>query len=147
MAIAPTPVSQYGKDTRLYIGDGASPEVFSPIGGETTLDWKRSSDDIDLSSKDDGQYKSGSYGQQAITFTVQGNVKLLDTGLQKASDTAKSITPETNVQVKRGAIVCYEGRVGIGNFSATFPQAGSATYSFDMKNIGAPTVDDLGASA
>lgn len=148
MALAPT--SQYGKDTRLFIGDGASDpetETFSPIGGETSLDWKRSSDDVDLSSKDDGQYKSSSYGQQAITFTVQGNLKLPDTGLQAASDAAKSTTPERNIQIKRGSVVVYQGRVGIGNFSATFPKDGSATYSFDMKNVGAPTIDDLGASA
>ncbi|HEX2594804.1 MAG TPA: phage tail tube protein [Rhizomicrobium sp.] len=146
MALQPS-VSQYGKDTRLYIGDGASTEAFNPIGGETSLSWKRSSDDIDLSSKDDGQYKSGSYGQQSITFTVQGNVKLPDVGLQAASDTAKSVTPERNIQLKRGAVVIYSGRVGIGNFSAEFPKDGSATYSFDMKNVGAPAVDDLGAAA
>lgn len=141
--------SIYGKDVRLQIGQlvPAEPEVFTPIGGETSLDWKRQSDDVDLSSKDDGQYKSGSYGQQAITLTVQGLVKLPDTGLQAASDVAKNATPEVNVKIMRGAFVLFAGRVGIGNFSSTFPKDGSATYSFDMKNIGAPTTDDLGASA
>lgn len=140
--------SEYGKDWRIKIGDGASEsEAFNPIGGETSLDWKRASDEIDLSSKDDGAYKSGSYGQQAITFTVSGNVKLPDVGLEQADTISKASPPEVNIEVVKGAVVKYSGKVGIGNFSASFPKDGPATYSFDMKNVGAPTVDDLGASA
>lgn len=140
--------SEYGKDWRLQIGDGASPtEVFSAIGGETSLDWKRASDEIDLSSKDDGVYKSGSYGQQAITFTVSGNVKLPDIGLEQADTISKTSPPEVNIQVMKGTVIKYAGKVGIGNFSAAFPKDGPATYSFDMKNIGAPTTDDLGATS
>lgn len=138
---------EYGKDWRLKIGDGADPEVFSIIGGEGSLDWKRTSDNIDLSSKDDGVYKSQSFGQQAITISLSGKVKLPDTGLQAAFDTSKASPPEVNVQICKGAIVKFEGRVGVGNFSATFPDDGPATYSFDMSNVGAPTTDDLGAAA
>lgn len=138
---------EYGKDWRLQIGDGADPdEAFTNVGGEGSLDWKRSSDNIDLSSKDDGIYKSQSFGQQTITLSLSGKVKLPDTGLQAAFAASKTSPPEVNVQIVKGAVVKFAGRVGVGNFSCSFPDDGPATYSFDMTNVGAPTTDDLGAT-
>ncbi|MDF1506264.1 phage tail tube protein [Roseisolibacter sp. H3M3-2] len=141
-------MNQYGKDYRILIGDGqAGTEGFDPIGGETTLRWGRSSEEFDLSDKDSGVYGSASYGQQTITFDVSGNLKLPDDGLERASDVSKSSPPEVNIKVMKGAVVKFHGMVAIGNFSADFPTKGPATYSFQMKNKGAPIVDDLGASA
>lgn len=137
--------TEYGKDWRIKIGDGAVPEVFTPIGGETSFDWKRSSQEIDLSDKDSGVYGSSSYGQQKITISVSGNVKLPDVGLEKAADVAKSAPPEVTVQITKGATVKFEGLVGVGNFSTSHGKDGPVTYSFDLSNIGAPTTDDLGA--
>jgi hypothetical protein len=137
---------EYGKDWRLKIGDGDPvAETFSFIGGEGSLDWKRTSDKIDLSSKEDGVYKSSGWGQQDISFSVSGKLRLPDTGLERAFDISKTSPPEVNIQVVKGAVVKFACRVGIGNFSNTFATDGPATYSFDMSNIGAPTVDDLGA--
>jgi len=138
---------EYGKDWRINIGDGEETEAFDVLGGEGSFDWSRQSDEIDLSSKDDGVYKSSSYGQQAITFSVSGKVKLPDDGLERASEVAKTSPPEVNIKVMKGTIVKYAGKVGIGNFSASFPGDGPATYTFEMKNVGAPTTDDLGAVA
>lgn len=147
MAVAPTPISEYGKDWRVYIGDGGSTEAFNPVGGETSVDWTRTSDEIDLSSKDDGIYKSSGYGQQAVSFRISGNVKLPDPGLQRASDVSKLSPPQVNVQIRKGAIIKYQGPVGIGNFSTSFPKQGAATYSYDLKATAAPTIDNLGATS
>jgi predicted secreted protein len=139
---------EYGKEWRIKIGDGASgTEGFDIIGGEGSFEWSRSSDEIDLSSKDDGVYKSSSYGQQAITFSISGKVKLPDDGLERAADVAKTSPPEVNIQVVKGAVKKFAGRVGIGNFSTSFPTDGPATYTFNMKNVGAPTIDNLGAAS
>lgn len=137
--------TEYGKDWRIFVGDGGGPETFSPIGGEGSFDWKRSSDKIDLSSKDDGQYKSGSFGQQEITISVNGNAKLPDTGLEGAFDIAKASPPELNIKIMKGATVKFACLMGIGNFSTTHHKDGPVTYSFDLSNVGAPSVDDLGA--
>jgi predicted secreted protein len=138
---------EYGKDWRIKIGDGGGTEVFDAIGGEGSFDWARASDEIDLSSKDDGIYKSTGYGQQAITFSISGKVKLPDAGLERADTVSKSSPPEVNIQVVKGAVIKFEGRVAIGNFSCSFPSDGPATYSFAMKNVGAPVTDDLGATS
>lgn len=139
--------TEYGKDWRIHIGDGEEAETFTAIGGETSFDWKRSSQEIDESTKDDGMYGSTSYGQQKITFSVAGNVKLPDAGLQRAATVSKSAPPEVTIRAMKGAVVKYEGRVAIGNFSTTHPKDGPVTYTFDMANKGAPEVDDLGATA
>jgi hypothetical protein len=140
--------TEHGIDWRIEIGDGAtSAEDFDPIGGEISFDWSRSSNEVDESTKDDGQYGSTGYGQQKINFKVNGNVKLPDVGLLRASTAAKSSPPAVNIRVVKGAVVKYSGKVGIGNFSTTHPKDGPVTYTFDMVNQGAPTVDDLGATA
>jgi hypothetical protein len=137
--------TEHGLDWRVQVGDGAGPEVFTNIGGEISFDWQRASEEIDESTKDDGMYGSTSYGQQKITFNVNGNVKLPDTGLERVSDIAKTSPPEVNIKIMKGATVKYAGLVAIGNFSTSHPKNGPVTYSFVMSNKGAPTTDDLGA--
>lgn len=139
--------TEHGLDWRIHIGDGATPEVFIPIGGETGFDFKRTSDEIDESTKDDGIYGSTSYAQQKITFSVTGNLKLPDPGIERVVDISKARPPEVNIQVMRGAIVKYAGKVAIGAVSTQHPVKGVVPYSFDMVNKGAPTIDDLGATA
>lgn len=136
-----------GKDVILKVGDGAGSEVFTALGGEGELSWSRSSDEIDLTTKDDDTYKNSSYGLQSISIGVSGKVKLPDTALERVDTVAKSGTPNVNVQIYRRdtSVVIFAGAVAVGNFSCEFPSGGAATYSFAMKNVGAPTTDDIGA--
>jgi hypothetical protein len=136
--------NEFGKDWRIAVKSGAT---FIPIGGETSLDWKRSSAEQDLSDKDSGVYGATSYGQQKITFTVAGNVKLPDPGFTAAEAASKASPPQVEVQVKKGDVIKFQGMIAIGNFSATFGKDGPATYSLDMANAAAPTVDNFSAVA
>ncbi|MEZ0495401.1 phage tail tube protein [Sphingomonas sp. IW22] len=139
--------SEYGKDWRVCIGNGeAENETFTAIGGETSHSFRRSSAEIDLSDKDSGTYGSGSYGLQRITISVSGNLKLPDPAFAKLFAASKAAPPEINVQIKKGSIVKFHGKVGVGNFSSEAPQQGPVTFSCDLSNIGAPIVDDLGAT-
>ena len=137
--------NEQGKDWRLYIKTGAN--AWTPIGGETSLKWSRSSQEQDQSDKDTGVYGASTYGQQKISFAVTGNLKLPDAGFTAAEVASKASPPEVEVQVKKvgGTAIKYQGRVAIGNFSADFPKDGPATYSMDMANAAAPTVDNLSA--
>ena len=136
---------EMGKDWRIAIvAGGASAAV--TIGGETGFEWSRSSAEIDTASKDDGNYGSTDYGRQSISIRVQGKLNLPDVGLELASDASKASTPVT-MQVLKGDVVKYEGLTSIGNFSTNFNDGEQATYSFDARNTGAPTIDDLGATS
>jgi predicted secreted protein len=134
--------TEFGKTYRIHAGDADS-----LVGGEKTFDWKRSSQEIDMSDKDDGVYGSTSYGQQKITFSVSGNLKLPDVGFAALFAASKATPPHIAWKVMNGAIVKYQGIVAIGNFSSTADKDGPVTYSFDASNYGAPIVDDLGAAA
>ncbi|HEX8419470.1 MAG TPA: phage tail tube protein [Sphingomonas sp.] len=136
--------NEFGKDWRVHIKTGAS--TFTPIGGETSLDWKRSSQEQDLSDKDSGVYGATSYGQQKINFAVAGNLKLPDPGFAAAEAASKESPPQIEVQIMKGSVVKFLGLVAIGNFSASFPKDGPATYSLDMANAAAPTTDALTAA-
>lgn len=138
---------ELGKDWRLYVGDGAGTEAFDALGGEGSLEWGRQSDDLDFSDKDSGIYGSGGFGLQRITFNVSGNLTLPDDAFERLDTIAKSGNPILNVQIKKGAVVKYSGAVSVGNMSSSFPHDGPATFSFNMKNYGAPTVDDIGATS
>jgi predicted secreted protein len=138
--------TERGADWRIEV-KGTGAEEFHPIGGEISFDWSRSSNEIDESTKDDGQYGSTSYGQQKISIRANGNVKLPDPGLSRIAAVSKTSPPETVVRIVKGEIVKFEGPVAVGNFSTTHPKDGPVTYTFDMANKGAPTVDDFGAAA
>lgn len=136
---------QYGRSYRILISDGALTPVFSPIGGEGSSSKKVSTDSVDFASKDDGKIKAQGWGQQSVTFSVQGKTVLPDVGLEKAYDVSNAAVPEIEIQVKdlvRNKIV-WQGFVGVGNFSMDFPSNGAVTYSFDMSAIAAPSVDDM----
>ena len=49
--------------------------------------------------------------------------------------------------MQRGGIVIFDGLVSVGNFSDDYPTKGAATYSCDMDNAAAPTVDNISATA
>lgn len=138
--------NEYGKEYRVCIGDGAADpedEVFSPLEGETGFSFRRSSQEIDVGDKDSGAYGGTSYGQQRITISPSGNLKLPSPAFKRLSDASKASPPEINIQIKKGAVVKFHCRVGIGNFSAEFPQTGTASFSCDLANTTAPIVDDL----
>lgn len=139
--------SEYGKDWVVAAGVAGSPETFTEIGGQTSLDWKTSTDKIDLSTKEDGNLKVQGFGQSTIDFTVQGKVKIPDTALSLIYTASQASPPVIDIQVKKGAVIKYEGSVGIGNFSTSAPNADAVTYSFDMSAAAVPTVNDLMAAS
>ncbi|MDX5984696.1 hypothetical protein [Sphingomonas echinoides] len=139
--------NEYGEEWRIEIGDSATPTVFLPIAGETGFDFKRSASSIDDSDKDGGKYGSGSFGQQTLTMSVKGNLKLPDLGFTRASTVSKTMPPHTPAKVMKGNIVKYSGSVAVGPISTTHNNNATVDYSFDMVNRGQPLVDDLGATA
>lgn len=136
--------TEYGKDWQVCAGDGATPEVFTPIGGETSFDWKTATDKIDLSTKGDGNLKAQGFGQSSIDFAVQGKVKVPDASLSAIYDASQASPNTINIQVKtRAGVIKYEGQVGVGNFSCSAPNGDAVTYSFDMSATQTPTVNSL----
>lgn len=141
-----TATHRLGKDFRLMIGSGTgTPETFTTLSGENTLSVKGSSDKIDTSSKDDGMYKTMTYGQKELTISVQGTLKLPDPGFARLYAVQKSALPELNAQIQHvpSNTTIFAAPVAVGNWSNDFPDKGNASYSFDLTLAGVPTTDDL----
>lgn len=139
---------ELGKDWRVYVGDGGGTEVFSALGGEGSFDFQRSSNEIDLSTKDDSDYALANFGLMKIAISVSGNVKLPDTALERLMDKAKHATDKTtNIQIKDGTIVKYAGEVAVGGNGITAGKDGAVSYSFTLVASAAPTTDDMAATA
>lgn len=136
-----------GRGVRFMIGDGQQTETYLTIGGETNLSYKTSPDKVDLSSKDDGAYKSGAYGPFELAFSISGKVKITDAGLTRVQ--AASLTPGTLVDVKilNGTFVMYQGTCAIGPLSFEAPDAGVCTYTFEAMNVGVPTTNNIQAQS
>jgi len=139
--------TDYGKDWVVAVGIAGNPESFTEIGGQTSLDWKTSTDKIDLSTKEDGNLKAQGFGQSTIDFTVQGKVKIPDAGLAAMYAASQAVPPVVDVQIKKGTIIKYQGQIGVGNFSASAPVGDAVTYSYDMTATQVPTVNNMMASA
>lgn len=140
--------TEYGRDWRIKVGDGETSETFSVIAGEQSFDWARTSKEIDETTKDDGIYGSTGFGSQSITISVNGKLKLPDEdGLERLAAVAKTHPPICTVEITKGSVVKFKGSVSVGNFSTTHPDDEVCTWKCDLKNHGAPTTDNLGASS
>jgi predicted secreted protein len=138
-----TTTHQYGRDITLKISDGLG--AFVNVGGQTTLSKKVSTDKIDFSSKDDGRIKASGFGQQEISFSVAGKLKLPDAGFSRVQTIANASPPECDIQVVRGATVLFQGTIGMGNLSWDAATNSAVNYSFDMTAVSLPTIDDVTA--
>lgn len=134
---------EQGDNWRLHIKVG---NAYVPIAGETNLEWQSQNTENDISDKDSGVYGATQYGNKKITFTVAGNLKLPDPGFAALEAASNASPPAADIQIKKGTIIKYQGPVGIGNFSATFPKGQPATYSVNLANSAAPTVNALSAA-
>src|SRR5579871_4551770 len=135
-------IVKLGKNYRLKVGDGSSSEVFSPVGGEGTLSFKGSSDTIDKSSKDDGNYKSSAFGQMSGTISLGGVLKLPDTGLAALDAAAKAGTPiDIQVVDTLTTTTKFAASVWVGNRNIDLNNNEAVKYSFDLALNGAPSID------
>lgn len=137
---------ELGKDWRIHVGDGAIPtEAFVVMGGEGSFEFTRASQEIDLSTKDDGEYALGDFGTQKITIAVSGKLKLPDASIQRIFTVSKSTSKRTKMKIRKGTTDKFLGEVAIGNFSMSAPTEGAVTYSFTATASAVPTVDDIAA--
>ena len=139
--------TEYGKDWTINFGSGGQSETFTALGGEGSFDWKSATDKIDLSTKGDGQLKAQGWGQSTYDFSVTGKLKVPDAGMSLAYAASQAAPPLIDLEIKKGAVIKYQGQVGIGNFSISAPNGDAVSFSFDMSATQVPTINNLMAVA
>lgn len=138
-----TAVHQLGKNFRLMISDGSATPNYLPIAGEQKVSRKSSSDAIDTSSKDDGSYKTGTFGQKTVSIAANGVTKIPDAGYTRLYAVQKQPVPETEFQIVNSITneIVFQATMGVGNFSDEYDQKSGATWSVDLTLATTPTID------
>jgi hypothetical protein len=138
-----------GQNYRLYVGSGASPEVFSVLAGQRSLTRDESTPLIDQSSKETGQYALQTPGRKALTLTVEGILDLPDANGIERLKTASNADPlvPVAIQIQDTSVspnaVVFECEMYPGNFNMGADDQDNATYSFSLTAESAPSTDDL----
>jgi TP901-1 family phage major tail protein len=128
---------EVGKDFILKINTGtASVPVWTPVGGQRGTSFKQTADEVDVTSKMSGGWKTTKPGLRSWSMDLDGLVVLNDTGA-KAMEQAFDENKPVNLQL------CYPdgtARTGWGaltDYSIDTPHDGEATLKGTVSGQGA----------
>lgn len=138
---------ELGRFFKVYVGDGASPEVFTAIAGQEGLDRNAATNLIDQSNKSDNPYAVQAPGRTTLTVSISGKRIIPDAaGLERVYSQFKA-QAATNFRVVNEEpspdLTVLEGSFYISSFSQGDADEDNATYSFDLTVASAPTTDTL----
>lgn len=116
-----------GKDFILNVNTGTvEVPVWTIVGGQRTTSLSRSADEIDISHKTSGGWKSVKAGLRSWSIDLDGLVLLEDTGL-KALEYAFMNAKEINIQLVYPDKSTQTGWGSLTDFSLDTPHDGEAT--------------------
>lgn len=126
-----------GKDWLLYVNTGtvAAP-VWTLIGGQRGSSLSRTADEIDVSHKTSGGWKSSKAGLRGWSIDLDGLVLLTDAGLE-ALEVAFSTGAEINVKFEYPDKKFRTGWGSITDLSIETPHDGEASLSGTITGNGA----------
>lgn len=134
-----------GNDYRLFIGDGAGPEVFTEIKGQQNLSITRNGATIDTSTKDNAPYGTQAPGLRTLSIAFALIPDLPDALGYTAFETfalASSSTPK-NFQIKKGSTVVFLGSLYCTDLNTTFDMNDAVKATGTLVSAAAPTTDAL----
>lgn len=140
---------KFGRYIRFAIGDGASPEVFTEIAGQTGVTWSSSTNYIDASSKSDYPYAVRSPGREDISIEVSGKLVLPDANGLEATHAAIFADPKVAKNVRLLDVepspdtTIFEASMFLGNWNAGADDEDNRTFSFTATLAATPTTNDL----
>ena len=138
-----------GENYRFQIGDGASPEGFTELAGQRTLNSSGDSQLIDTSSKTTGRYRTQAAGRINRSFNVGGQLEIPDASGIEAARVKAFADPFLPVNCRivdnttSPDTVVFLGSMYITNWSETMDDEAGALYSFVATLADTPSVDDL----
>jgi hypothetical protein len=140
---------QLGQNFQVAKGDGASPEVFTLIAGQTGLSRGNSTNLIEQSNKTSGQFGIQAPGRKTLSYQVTGIRDLPDANGLEAVYAQQNVYPQVpaiyQVQdVSQSPVdVVFACSMYVSNFAQDDPDQDNGSYSFTLTVAAAPTIDDL----
>lgn len=137
-----------GNDYRLWI-ESSSSGVYNQIAGQQSLQYTRTANPIDTSTKDNFPYATTAAGLFELGITLEGIADLPDSnGYTRAETLFKAGTP-VKFQIRKGGSsasssdAIFEGSCNILELSPNFAQNDSLKYTLRLGAEAAPTTDAL----
>lgn len=132
-----------GTNCKVQIGNGATPEVFTTISGNTNLSVTRQGNTVDTSTKDDYPYGTSAAGTRSVSISATFRPELPDASGYDALVTAAAATTPFNIQIVDGATVVFSCSVYVTTRDNTLNINAAGEASCTFVNAAPPTVDDL----
>jgi len=139
-----------GSDYMAWV-ESVTPGTYNLILGQGNLTVNRSSSNIDLTTKDDGDYGTGAPGPRALSLDQDIIPKLPDATGYTRLETLSNASPRVpfNIQIRKGGVtggptdVVFQCSV-YGNLDSTsFGQAAAVGVKATYTAAAAPAVDTL----
>lgn len=140
-----------GSDNMVWV-ESPTPGTYNLILGQGDCTVNRSSSDIDLTTKDDGDYGTGAPGPRKLTLDLNIIPKLPDSTGYTRLETLANASPRApfNIQIRKNGTsgvsgdAIFAGSVYANLDSTTFPHAGAVGVKCTFTAAAAPTTDVLG---
>lgn len=133
-----------GTKVLLYVGDGASPEVFTKVAGQRTTTLTLNATSIDASDKDNADWGTTLSGMRSGTIAVSGVANWPDTdGLNRLREVYQQpdVDETTDRRISARAILNRDGDYWEGTWTITTLEIagghdGATEYSVTLESDG-----------
>lgn len=131
--------AQKGSALLMKIGDGASPEAFTTIGGMRSTSMTLNDEMVDVTNKDSARARTLLAQGGVNSMTVSGSGVFTDTASETTLRAKFDVSALTNYQFLIPDLGTYTGSFQLTSLEYAGEYNGEVTYSFTFESSGALT--------
>ncbi len=131
--------AQKGSALLMKIGDGASPEAFTTIGGMRSTSMTLNDEMVDITNKDSSRARTLLAQGGVNSMTVSGSGVFTDSASETTLRTKFDVSALTNYQFLIPDLGTYTGSFQLTSLEYAGEYNGEVTYSFTFESSGAIT--------
>lgn len=131
--------AQKGRSLLMKIGDGASPEAFTTIGGMRSTSIAINDEMVDVTNKDSGTNRTLLAQGGIMSMSVSGSGVFTDSASETTLRGKMNASSNTNYQFLVPDFGTYTGAFQLTSLEYAGEYNGEVTYSFTFESDGAIT--------
>jgi TP901-1 family phage major tail protein len=131
--------AQKGRSLLMKIGDGASPEAFTTIGGMRSTSIAINDEMVDVTNKDSGTNRALLAQGGIMSMSVSGSGVFTDSASETTLQGKMNNSTNTNYQFLIPDFGTYTGAFQLTSLEYAGEYNGEVTYSFTFESDGAIT--------
>lgn len=132
-------VAQKGASLLLKVGDGASPEAFTTIGGLRSTSITLNDEAVDVTNKDDSGNRTLLADAGIHSMSISGSGVFMDSASETTLRGKMNATTFSNFQIIIPDFGTYTGAFMVASLEYAGEYNGEVTYSVTLESSGAIT--------